>query len=204
MPSSVLFRVADWITALRVSGNRSEGRFNRVGQTTQYFSLHPFGAWAEYLRREQPSATHLAGFRHRLWTARIDLSSAVHVTWTAARGLGIRPEDLVGDEYTPCQALADRLRARQVTTMVVPSASLPGVRNVVVFGPRVSVPFTREPVDEREVPCTVAAENATVPTTLLPLVRYHGMPHAELQAWRRRLSFDFLEPLITDSRRSGR
>lgn len=199
MPDTAIFRVADWVSALRVAGNRSDGRFNRAGQTAQYFSVHPLGAWAELLRREQPSAARLGTFRHRLWTARADLTSAVHITWTTARRFGITPEELVGDDHVPCQALGDRLRARGTTAVVVPSASLPGVRNVVLFGPRVSIPLLDEPTEARELPCTVAAEDATVPPQVLSLVRYEGAPHIELEAWRRREAFAFVEPLLRRS-----
>ena len=195
MALTTVFRVADWESALRVNGNRSEGRYHRPGEITQYFTMHPLGAWAEFVRREQPSAGRLAEFRHRLWAARVDLTNAVHIEWSSARRWGTRPEALVDDEYAPCQALADRLRRRGTTAIVVPNAALPGTRTVAVFGPCVATAYTEEPIDDLDVPCALVAEDATVPPSVLPLVRHLGTPHAELAAWRQRRKFEFVEPM---------
>lgn len=195
MALTTVFRVADWESPIRVNGNRTEGRFHRPGQITQYFTLHPLGAWAELVRREQPSVGRLAEFRHRLWAARVDLTNAVHIEWSSARRWGITPEALVDDEYAPCQALADRLRRRDATTVVVPNAAMPGTRTVVVFGARVAMAYTEEPIDDVDLPCALVAEDATVPPSVLPLVRHVGTAHAELAAWRRRGRFEFVEPV---------
>lgn len=192
---TTVFRVADWASGLRVTGNRSEGRYHRPGEIVQYFTLHPLGAWAEYLRREQPSLVQLGSFRHRLWAARVDLSNAVRIEWGNARRHGIRPEQLVGEDYGPCQALAGRLRTTGAPALVVPNAALPGTRSVVLFGPRVQVPYTAQPLDDIDVPCAVVAEDATVPIDLVHAVRYGSTPHSELSSWRARREFVFFEPL---------
>lgn len=195
------FRIADWITPVRVNGHRSAGRFNRPGEVTQYCCLHPLGPWAEFVRREDPTEALLGQFRHRLWAVRVELRGAVHVDWDTAPSWGISPDDLVADDYRPCHELADRLRERGVRVAVVPSAALPGTRNVVVLAPQAPAPYNAEPVGPEDCPCALLAEDATVPATVLPLVRRVGEPHAELDSWRRGRAYAFLEPPIVSAPR---
>jgi RES domain-containing protein len=189
------YRIADWVSPLWVNPNRGAGRWNRAGQTTQYFSLHPCGPWAEFARRE-----HLAGdikyFRHRLWVARLDLSQAVAIDWDTANNYGVTPEELVGDDWSPCQELADRLRDNGTQTLVVPSAALPGTRNVVIFGARAPSPFVSEPIDFVDVPAAIAAEDARASDDLANVFCPLGAVHRELDSWRNQVPFRFVEPQL--------
>lgn len=191
---TVGFRIADWQSPLRVRGSRHEGRYHRVGEIVQYFSLHPLGAFAEYVRRERPDPATLAEFRHRLWAARVPAATATVIDWDSADSHGIAPEELVGDDYAPCQDLADRLRGDGIREIVVPSAALPGTRNLVMFGERVPAPFTVEPIAGIDVSTTVGAEDATIPGWLVDRVRTPGDDHPELEVWRQGEPFTFIEP----------
>lgn len=177
-----------------MNANRAGGRFNRPGEIAQYFCLHPLGPWAEYLRQEHPPPDQLSHFRHRLWAVQLDLSSVVVIDWDDAPTFDLTPDDLVGDDHGPCQALADRMRDAGVRTIVVPSAALPGTRNAVVFDWLVPAPYTADPVEDVDVPCAVAADDATVVAAVLPFIRHRGMPHAELDAWQRGERYWFTEP----------
>jgi hypothetical protein len=185
----VAFRIAGWDTPLWVNPNRSAYRFNRSGQdATQYLALHPLGPWAEYLRGENRRTPELlAGLRARLWAIRIPDDVVERVLgFDGARGFGLEPEDLVADDHERCRAFADALRNdRSAPPLLrVPSAALPGTENLVVFGPRVAIPWNVEPIDESELSVSVAAEQARPPDALLDLVRFRGEPHAGLDAWR--------------------
>ncbi len=191
---TVGFRIANWHSPLRVRGSRQEGRYHRAGEIVQYFSLHPLGAFAEYVRRERPDPSMLGEFRHRLWAARVPAAISTVIDWHSADSHGITPEELVGDDYGPCQALADRLRDDGIREIVVPSAALPGTRNFVMFGERAPAPFTTPALDAVDVPATIAAEDATIPPWLLLMARMPGDDHGELEAWRREEPFTLVEP----------
>jgi hypothetical protein len=122
-----------------------------------------------------------------------DLSTDIEFSDAANWGIG--PDDLVADDYGPCQALADRLRtdAGAPKAIRVPSAALPGTRNLVIFGERVSIPYQWTPVDAIDVPASVVAAYARPPAELFPLIRHPGAVHAELAAWLRGEAYRFAD-----------
>ena len=89
-------------------------------------------------------------------------------------------------DHERCRAFADALRNERSAPPLlrVPSAALPGTENLVIFGPRVAIPWNVEPIDESELSVSVAAEQARPPDALLDLVRFRGEAHAGLDAWR--------------------
>lgn len=182
-----VFRLAAWDTPWWVNPNRNPGRFNRVGQTTQYLCMHPLGPWAEFVRREGiENLDDLAFSRHRIWAARIDLTDAVEITWDNAKSeFDIEPDALVSDEHSTCQNLGDLLRAKDVSTLIVPSAALPGTRNVVLFGPRVIAPYEPDPIDPTlDVPTSVVADHGHVDLERLSSLCRLGGIHEGLRSWR--------------------
>jgi RES domain-containing protein len=192
------FRVASWDTPLRVNPNRHPGRWNHAGApATQYLALHPLGTWAEYLRwhgiRDADRARQL---RLGVWAIRINADDLLDIGFDDAHNLGLRPEDLVADDWGPCQAAAERLRSDRTrpNALRVPSAALPGARNLVIFEPRVACPYTLEPIDTVDTPVTLAAAGARPPESLLPLICHHGEAHDELLAWRAGIPYQLLEP----------
>ncbi|HUH08880.1 MAG TPA: RES family NAD+ phosphorylase [Egibacteraceae bacterium] len=196
MPILHAWRLAAWDTPLWVNPNRSEGRFNADGAgPVQYWCLHPLTPWAEHLRAHGiDSPERLGHLRLRLWVARFDVDPAV-VGFSDASRHRLDPDDLVGDDHAACQGLGARCLAGDGPAIIeVPSAALPGTRNLVLFGPRVAAPFSAEPVDGVDIPATVAAEGAHPLIGLLGSVRHRGQPHAELDAWRRGARFRFAEP----------
>jgi len=189
-----LYRIADWSSPLWVNPNRSDGRWNRAGQTTQYLCFHPSGPWAEFAKREHLWVDDYKHFKHRLWALRVDVSSAVTVDFDSASTHGITAEELVGDDWGPCQELADRLRAADVEMIVVPSAALPGTRNLVIFGPRVSSPYLRTPIDEVDLPTAIAADDASAPVGVRWKVCEAVANNGELAAWHDGTPYEFTEP----------
>jgi RES domain-containing protein len=184
----IAYRISDWDTPLRVNPNRTPGRYNVAeSPATQYLGLHPLTPWAEYLRtNELRDDERLAERRLRIWSLQLDLSNAVEVNFDNAENYGLEPDDLVGDDHRPCQLLADRFRGDPVlpSTILVPSAALPGTRNVVIFGERVRIPYDWTPIDDVDVPACVIAERSQPPQGLAELVCYPGESHIGLDAWR--------------------
>ena len=198
MTELVGFRVASWDTPLRVNPNREAGRWNAPGSpATQYIALHPLGSWAEYLRWHGLRNTEdLAEIRLGVWAIRVIVDDLRVINFDNAGEIGLTAEDLVSEDWSACQAAADRLRADRVAPKVlqVPSAALPGARNIVILEPRVALPFTAEPQGPVDLPLTLAAAGARPPTSLVDLVRYRGQPHAELVAWARGERYRLPEP----------
>lgn len=191
------WRLAAWDTPLWVHPNRAAGRFNPPGTgPVQYWSLHPLTPWAELLRgQDLTQRERLRDVRSRLWVARLRVA-AVELGFGEARAHGLEAAELVDDDRTACQRLGARCLAGDGPgALIVPSAALPGTRNLVLFGPRVASPFAADPVDaDVDVPTTVAADDARPLDGLLDLVRFRGAPHAELEAWAAGRRFRLQEP----------
>lgn len=201
MWEAVCWRRADWDTPLWALPNTRAGRYNRGGDAgTQYFCLHPWGAWAEVLRWEdRRTVEEAADLTSRLWSIRLRLAQPpVRVTFDEASQHGLRPEDLVAEDHRSCQQLAEQVRAAGATALVVPSAALPGTESLIVFGPRVLLPWAVDAVDpEVDVPGAVTADRAGAPLAVLPHVRWRGTEHTGLTAWRAGSGRPFLEPVPT-------
>lgn len=202
MATEVGFRISDWDTPLRANPNRTAGRFNEAGsQATQYLGLHPLTPWAEYLRfNDLRDPEELAERRLRIWAIRVDLTDAAEIGYGNAARFGLEPGDLVDDDHGACRRFADRLRndASAPHTLIVPSAALPGTRNVVILGERVSIPYSWEPLEVIDLPACVIAERSHPPDEIISLTRFVGDPHPDFDAWGegRHYQFpDLREPL---------
>jgi hypothetical protein len=130
-----------------------------------------------------------------MWALRLDLTDATFIDFGDAELWGIDPYDLVDDDHGACQGLADRLREQGVTTVVVPSAALPGTYNVTIFEPRVASPWDAEIFDRVDVPVGMVADHATIPRELLELVRFRGDPHPAHTASEDGQAFLFDDPV---------
>lgn len=196
------FRLSTWDTPFWVNPNRSGARYNRPGTgATQYLSLHPLGPWAEYLRREDlRTKAQIEVVRQRMWVVRLLLmppGEVFELTYETAPTIGLTADDLVSEDWSRCQDVAEHLRQDPdfPKTWSVPSAALPGTQNVVIFGPRVAIPYQAQVIDPGlDVPCSVVAESTAPPEILLTITRFRGSPHAELENWKRQEPFVFAEP----------
>lgn len=201
MPELVAYRLAAWDTPFWVRPNRGPARYHdAMAGPTQYLSLHPLGPWAEHLRAHgirEPE--RLAELRLRLWAVRLEADRVQALDFDSAEQHGLRPADLVSDDHGACRAFADRVRLDPSAPVVwrVPSAALPGTRNLVIFGPRVASAYGAPPIDpEVDLPAAVAADRATTIEGLLARVRHRGERHAELEAWRRGRAYRLEEPTV--------
>jgi hypothetical protein len=192
----ICYRFASYATPLRAVPASHPARFNRGDEDdpTQYLSLHPLGPLAELMRNADLRAPQqIRAVRTRTWALEVSLDDLSEITFDSADEFGINAEDLVSDDPGTCQQLAAGLRAG-VPGIIVPSAALPGTRNVVLFGPRVATPYLTPPVSAVDIPAGITAQDARPLTSLLDIVRFVGDRHAALDAWRQGRPFSFTEP----------
>ena len=193
------FRVSGWDEPFWVNENRWARRFNKPFMgPVQYWSLHPLTPWAEILRGQGiRTPEEIAEIRQRLWVARFEVD-ADHLTFDTAATFNLEPEQLIDDDYGACQELGERrLNLELPNAITVPSAALPGTKNLVVFGPLVRSPYSTEALSPDDVPASIAADHARPPESLRPLVRHVGDPHDEYLAWRNGETFHFREPRVS-------
>lgn len=177
------FRLANWDTPLWISPNRRASRFVADGQTVQYWSLHPLTPWAETLRFHGVTDPDEAReWFQRPWVASLVLpDDTLEIDFDNAAHHGLDPDALIDDDHARCQQWTAALN---VSAIVVPSAALPGTRNIVAFGPRVRARYGVAPIDPGlDVPCDPVADLSVVVADLLAHIRWRGAPHAGYQAW---------------------
>ena len=192
----ICYRFAAYGTPLRTVPAWQPARFSwgDEDEPTQYLSLHPLGPLAELMRgADLRSAEQVREVQTRTWALRVPLDGLPEITFDTAEEFGITAEQLVGDDHRPCRELAERLRG-QIEGTVVPSAALPGTRNVVLFGARVAAPYLTEPISVLDIPASITAEDGRPPTSLLSLVRFVGHAHTAVCVWREGRAFHFDEP----------
>lgn len=194
------FRVSGWDTPFWVGPNRAARRWNKQGSgPVQYWSLHPLTPWAEIMRAQGlRDVEDSAELRQRVWAARLVLPQIANIGFSNATDHGLEPHHLVSDDYGACQELGERCikDPAMPKVLTVPSAALPGTRNLVIFGPRVLIPYGMDPLGEEDAPASISAEQAEPPGGLAPLVRHFGAPHEGLVAWERNEAFDFVQPAV--------
>jgi RES domain-containing protein len=184
----VAYRWSDYDRPFRANLHTGDGRYHRPGsEPIQYWSLHPLGPWAEYIRANFLEAPETLDEVHqRIWAARFSFeeSELLRVTYDWARSSHqVAPEDLVAEDFSGCQMFADWARG-EFAALLVPSAALPGTQNLVVFGPRAASPYQLDPVDlTLDVPTSVVADNAQPHPHLGRFVRFRDEVHPELAAW---------------------
>jgi hypothetical protein len=93
----------------------------------------------------------------------------------------------VADDYAACQDLADTLRAAGHHGAIVPSAALPGTRNVVLFGGHVTSPWLAHELRPFEARASITGEHSAALATLTRIARFRGMHHPGA-------NFEFAEP----------
>jgi hypothetical protein len=190
------YRLSTYGNPLRTEPARKPGRYHtgEEDSPTQYACLHPLGPLAEFMRANDVRLPQqVRQVRQRTWALRVEIDGLPEITLAAADDFGLDATSLVADDPSGCQELGERLRD-QVPGIVVPSAALPGTRNVVLFGQRVGSPYLIDPISTVDVPASITAHAARPILSLLDVVRFNGERHAELEALNRGEEFDFDEP----------
>jgi hypothetical protein len=170
------------------------GRFHRAGQdTVQYLSLHPLGPAAEMLRHNIGPDGDPDDVILNLWTAALDLEDVVRVDFDDCATYGRTTDELVGDDYTATQTLADAVRASGAAAMIVHSAALPGTHNLVVFGVCLLHPYLWEPLIPEEIPTGHLTDAARIAAEIAGHVRWFGTAHAAAEQWKATGTYDLFD-----------
>jgi hypothetical protein len=194
-----VFRHASYDTPWWSSPSPHAGRFHRARESTvQYLSLHPLGPAAEILRNNLGPEGNPDEVALNLWTAMVDIDGVVPVAFDDCESYGLTPDELVGDDFTPTQKLADDVNASGAAGMIVPSAALPGTRNLILFGARLLHPFLWKPLMPEEIPTGHLSDRARPPAELKPHVRWIGAVHPAAEQWKAtREDYLFDDPTAT-------
>lgn len=178
-PGEVLaFRQTDYDVPFWARSNSHPGRWNVAGDPpTQYWSLHPDGAWAEFVRQEElTDVDDLARLRRLIWVCRIRVAPLVDLRREDERDRwAVTLDALTDPDWTACQRLAGTLRERHVAGVIAPSAVLDGHANLTFFGPRRAIALHRTPVLHSAVPAAMVARGAP-DADLLARVRSGAAP----------------------------
>ena len=185
--TATYFRYSSYDVPFWARPNTTDERWHSTGDgATQYLSATPDGAWAELIRNENlRSEADLDLVQMPLWQARIEQEHiADYGDFEAAGRTGFSPEALIDDDQAACRAEGRRLREAGFAGVLYPSAALPGEQNLVLFGPRILLPWGAS----RRLASGVPAMNLTVgapPKELLPRVRHVGARHAGFSEYQR-------------------
>jgi RES domain-containing protein len=174
------FRQTDYDVPFWARNNSHPGRWNRAGDPpTQYWSLHPDGAWAEFLHQEElGDPGDLTRLRRPIWVCRIRVAPLVDLRRDDERDRWAVPLDALTDsDWSTCQRLAGTLREQRVAGVIAPSAVIDGHDNLTLFGPRRAIALHRKPVLHSTVPAAMVARGAPDPA-LLTRVRRGTAPGA--------------------------
>lgn len=181
------FRYSSYDVPFWARPNTTDERWHAAGDgATQYLSATPDGAWAELIRNENlRSEADLSLVQMALWQAQIEQARiADYRDFGTAEKAGLDPELLISDEQSACRVEGRRLRENNFAGVLYPSAALPGEQNLVLFGPRILLPWGAS----RRLASGVPANKLTVgapPADLLPRVRHVGARHAGLTEYHR-------------------
>lgn len=188
-----VFRHASYDTPWWAFPSPSDGRFHRAGlDTVQYLCLHPLGPAAEMLRHHIGPAGSPDELLLNLWTAIVDVEP-IRVDFDDCATYGLTPDELVGEDYGPTQALADTVQSTGTHAMVVPSAALPGTHNLILFGVRLLTAFLRVPLIAEEIPTGHLTDGARPAAEVAAHVRWRDTPHRAVEQWKATNRYDLLE-----------
>jgi RES domain-containing protein len=185
--SSTFFRYSSYDVPLWVRANTTDERWHFAGDgPTQYLSATADGAWAELIRNENlRSEADLSLVSMPLWQVQIEQARiADYGDFKTAEQAGFDPERLIHDDQRSCRLEGRRLREVGFAGVLYPSAALPGEQNLVLFGPRILLPWGAPRLLSSGAPgmrLTVGAP----PKDLLPRVRHAGARHAGFSEYQR-------------------
>ena len=122
---------------------RGPGRYHRTGgRPTWYGSSTRRGAWAELFRHFSAEGVSPFEVRRRIGRADFTIVALDLTQPRLQRVLGVTPEELVSDDLSTCQALAELAAEAGFDGIRGPSAAIAGERTLAVFGPVVDASAT--------------------------------------------------------------
>lgn len=171
--------------------DQESGRWHRKGQSyVQYLALSPLGAWAEcaryYSLRSTKRARHM---KRNLWLVFVRESHIADLsTFDRYDACGLDPAIAVGEHHLS-RDLADELRGAGFRGLFSPSAALPGVINLTVFGERyekvllTDVAAWKNPDVDAWLPVQPVVEEGPVPTQLCTETVFKTKKHERYRKW---------------------
>jgi hypothetical protein len=190
----IVFRHAAYDSPWWAFPSARGGRFHRAGeQTVQYLSLHPLGPAAEMLRHNVGPDGDPDDVILNLWTATVDVEDVARIDFDDCDTYGRTVDELVGDDYSATQALADTVQETGADALIVPSAALPGTHNLILFGVRLLHPYLGEPSGAEEVPTGHLTDGARSAAEVAGHVRWFGHPHASAEQWKATGTYDLFD-----------
>jgi RES domain-containing protein len=182
----VAFRYSNYDTPFWARPNTDAGRWHAAGEpATQYWSVAPEGAWAELIRHEHlRDEREVAEVRMSIWVAEFRYQRIADYSdfARADTAAGVSAKAVVAEDYAACQAEGRRLRDAGFQGVIAPSAALPGVLNLTLFGPRLRSGWSTSPRLSVFVAATVVALGSP-PPGMTRHVRQVGEPHSGLLAY---------------------
>jgi RES domain-containing protein len=173
------------------SPDQESGRWHRKGQDyAQYLALAPLGAWAECTRYYSlRSSKQAREMRRNLWLVFVHETEIADLsTFDRYDACGLDPVTAVGDHATS-QALADDLRAADFRGVLSPSAALPGVVNLTLFGERyekvllTDLAVWSNPDVDAWLPCQRVVAEAPLPVELCTETVFKTKKHEGYRTW---------------------
>lgn len=117
----------------------STGRYHTMGGAgVWYASDREQAAWAELFRHFLDEGVDPFEVRRRVGAVDVQVEVLDLTDDAIVRSLGVNPADLVSDDYTTTQAVAEEARRAGFAGILAPSAALPGRRTLVLFPPGVA------------------------------------------------------------------
>jgi hypothetical protein len=171
--------------------DQESGRWHHRGDGyAQYLALTPLGAWAECARYFSIRSTRQAReMKRNLWmvvvreTIIADLSS-----FDDYDACGLDPVIAVGD-HAASQALGNELRSAGFRGVLSPSAALPGVGNLTIFGERYERVLLTDPATwpnpdvNAWLPVQIAVEEGPLPVSLCTETVFQTKKHESYREW---------------------
>ena len=200
--SSVSYRSTGYEVPLWAFPNMAAGRYNPANSwPAQYLALHPMTPWAEQLRNlNLRTVVEARRMRIPLWALQVELSvEPARIGFADAASYGIEPAELVGDDRSQCQRLAGELRDNGISSIIVPSAALPGTENLVVLDPVAVIDYHQKSIDPEDIPAALPSQDGRCPEGLWELVHFTGagVAHPALQAYLCGDDFEFVQPPVS-------
>jgi hypothetical protein len=120
-----------------------------------------------------------------LWQIEIEQSSiADYRDFETVEKAGFSPEAVIDDDQSRCREEGLRLRTAGFTGILYPSAALPGELNLVLFGPKILLPWGTPRVLSSGIPAMRLTVGAP-PPNVLPRVRHAGARHTSFSEYER-------------------
>jgi RES domain-containing protein len=173
------------------SPTQESGRWHRQGEGhAQYMSLSVLGAWAEYARRNSIRDEELARqLTRNLWVVFVREHNIADLgTFDKYEACGLDARIAVG-EHPPAQALAVELRADGFRGVLSPSAALPNVLNLTVFGERYEKELRSDisawpnPDPDSWLPVQIAVRKGPMPAELCTETVFENKHHEGYRDW---------------------